>query len=699
MAGATSISFRKGDRTAHENFRGVEGEITVQTGTQDNPITVWVHPGNDMQGSPLAREDLANVTQQSIANKNIAKSDLSNIEITASTDYVKNQFSLLGYANKTGDNLSTTALTDPEQHAPGLGPVLARQDMYNVDTEKLAQNGADASVAERWHIGKNLAYADLENVEAQNVADKLGTEYFVKTNGSNVNTAIFAETASGHSGKNLSYADLSNIELTDATKQTMFSAGIQLTENLATSLEDVDDITYPSTQAVKNAINNAVFDLTLPDYPETTANTLFLGATAIKSAYTYKGSVATLSYLPETNNNVNDVYKVTDVNKYYAWNNSAWVELSTEEAAEVNETGINTDFTPAWQTTITSDYINFDNPEEIIVSPGTATPVTNVRDALIALAQNQEGATELESNLREHLEDLNNPHQVTKAQVGLGNVNNTSDANKPISTATQTALNGKLSLTGGTMSGTITSETGTENPAIKTTDDGGQLWLKPSSDVTYNGGFILRGKNNSDGSFADLRGKSDGTLTWNGAKVLTNEYYGTNSSDSIRLYSGGSNNFEGAELHLSGANAVGHGGFTIQAATSLTEYKQLCGFADGRLKWNNIDISAMSMPSKTYVDLTEPALSEYYQAPADGWVVYQRRSDAAGQYIQLAAGTVNDTTGFANSICRSTAGSQQLAVTVPVQKDWRFFVRRTAKGSFDIFRFVYAEGAKHLATE
>ena len=34
-----------------------------------------------------------------------------------------------------------------------------------------------------------------------------------------------------------------------------------------------------------------------------------------------------------------------------------------------------------------------------------------------------------------------NPHGVTKAQVGLGNVDNTSDANKPISTAGQTALN------------------------------------------------------------------------------------------------------------------------------------------------------------------------------------------------------------------------------------------------------------------
>lgn len=34
---------------------------------------------------------------------------------------------------------------------------------------------------------------------------------------------------------------------------------------------------------------------------------------------------------------------------------------------------------------------------------------------------------------------------LVKADVGLGNVDNTSDANKPVSTATQTALNGKVS--------------------------------------------------------------------------------------------------------------------------------------------------------------------------------------------------------------------------------------------------------------
>jgi hypothetical protein len=50
---------------------------------------------------------------------------------------------------------------------------------------------------------------------------------------------------------------------------------------------------------------------------------------------------------------------------------------------------------------------------------------------------------------------INTPTGITKSDVGLGNVDNTSDANKPVSTATQTALDAKLALAGGTMTGAI----------------------------------------------------------------------------------------------------------------------------------------------------------------------------------------------------------------------------------------------------
>lgn len=47
------------------------------------------------------------------------------------------------------------------------------------------------------------------------------------------------------------------------------------------------------------------------------------------------------------------------------------------------------------------------------------------------------------SNIQNHLTDTLNPHVVTKMQIGLGNCDNTSDLNKPISTAVQNALNTK----------------------------------------------------------------------------------------------------------------------------------------------------------------------------------------------------------------------------------------------------------------
>lgn len=52
-----------------------------------------------------------------------------------------------------------------------------------------------------------------------------------------------------------------------------------------------------------------------------------------------------------------------------------------------------------------------------------------------------------QAELDAHTGNTSNPHAVTKAQVGLGNVDDTSDADKPISTATETALAGKEKVT------------------------------------------------------------------------------------------------------------------------------------------------------------------------------------------------------------------------------------------------------------
>ena len=70
-------------------------------------------------------------------------------------------------------------------------------------------------------------------------------------------------------------------------------------------------------------------------------------------------------------------------------------------------------------------------------------------DGLKAQAEIDTSISNVQNNLNVHINNRTNPHRVTKEQIGLDQVDNTSDANKPISNATQTALNGKFSATDG----------------------------------------------------------------------------------------------------------------------------------------------------------------------------------------------------------------------------------------------------------
>lgn len=62
----------------------------------------------------------------------------------------------------------------------------------------------------------------------------------------------------------------------------------------------------------------------------------------------------------------------------------------------------------------------------------------------INIANAKKVGTDAQTSINTHINNTNNPHNVTKAQVGLDQVNNTSDVDKPISTATQNALDSKV---------------------------------------------------------------------------------------------------------------------------------------------------------------------------------------------------------------------------------------------------------------
>jgi hypothetical protein len=70
--------------------------------------------------------------------------------------------------------------------------------------------------------------------------------------------------------------------------------------------------------------------------------------------------------------------------------------------------------------------------------------VDNTSDANKAISSATQSALDAKASttsLNSHVTNTSNPHGVTKTQIGLGNCDNTADIDKPISTAVQTALN------------------------------------------------------------------------------------------------------------------------------------------------------------------------------------------------------------------------------------------------------------------
>ena len=68
------------------------------------------------------------------------------------------------------------------------------------------------------------------------------------------------------------------------------------------------------------------------------------------------------------------------------------------------------------------------------------------RNLSVDISNNSNKINITNNNLLNHINNISNPHEVTKDQIGLGNVDNTTDINKPISIKTQEALDTKQNI-------------------------------------------------------------------------------------------------------------------------------------------------------------------------------------------------------------------------------------------------------------
>lgn len=85
-----------------------------------------------------------------------------------------------------------------------------------------------------------------------------------------------------------------------------------------------------------------------------------------------------------------------------------------------------------------------DNSEGLITETKLRSGLTSFKDSFTHL-----------DTFETHTGNTSNPHGVTKAQVGLGAVDNTADADKPVSTAQQTALDTKHGVAAAALTGTV----------------------------------------------------------------------------------------------------------------------------------------------------------------------------------------------------------------------------------------------------
>ena len=106
---------------------------------------------------------------------------------------------------------------------------------------------------------------------------------------------------------------------------------------------------------------------------------------------------------------------------------------------------------------------------------------------------------------------------ITKSMVGLGNVDNTSDANKPVSTAQQTALDLKANLSGATFTGFVTlhsDPTQATHAATKQyVDEAAEgLRTKPAVEIATTANLTATYNNGTNGVGATLTATSNGAF-------------------------------------------------------------------------------------------------------------------------------------------------------------------------------------------
>ena len=448
------------------------GDLTTLSTTDKTDLVSAINEVYDNAGD--IADDLADHIADTNNPHQVTKAQvgLGNVDNTADIDKpvsTAQQTALDGKVDKTNSSnqiygtaaantqttytLATTATGDTivQRNADGTVNVAIPTQVTHATTKKYVDD-ADATKVDKVNTAKRVYGTDASGNQTTYDYDSFGKVDDVKVAGTSVVTnkianlgSMASETASDYTKT----ADLADIALSG-------------------SWNDLDDT--PTT---------------ISGYGITDAYTKTEVDGLVASTFRYKGSVNTYSQLPTTGQVVGDVWNVATADTTHGikagdnvcWDGSDWDVLAGVTDLSVYDNHIANTSNPHQVTKAQVGLGNVDNTSDLNkpistatqtalngkvsdVKVGTTSVVTNMVANLgtmagetasdystKAVADTLYADIAYENTIDTHIADTSNPHSVTKAQVGLGNVDNTADLDKPISTATQSALNDKVTKT------------------------------------------------------------------------------------------------------------------------------------------------------------------------------------------------------------------------------------------------------------
>ena len=197
--------------------------------------------------------------------------------------------------------------------------------------------------------------------------------------------------------------------------------------------------------------------------------------------------------------------------------------------------------------------------------------VDNTSDTDKPVSTAQQAALDLKANLASPT-FTGTVGGITQSMVGLGNVNNTSDADKPVSTAQQSALNLKADLSGCTFTGDVTIGVPKHIIAPQIATAWNHVPNKLYVDSKFNTPFIANG--NSDGAYNLRVGLNAGdSITSGSGNICVGHNAGTGiTTESYNTMVG----------YNAGVNCTGESncifGSTAMAAGAASSYNSAFGF-------------------------------------------------------------------------------------------------------------------------